>query len=88
MLIIVFFSKTRLLSGVNVWNVSFGEISNLKFKIQELQMKSQDTRNTRKKNSLRRMRSHSGPFKIKTPINSTPLFFICVNLRHLRILAV
>ena len=33
MLIIVFFSKTRLLSGVNVWNVSFGEISNLKFEI-------------------------------------------------------
>ena len=48
-------------------------------------MKPQNTRNTRKKNSLRRMRSHSGPFKIKTPINSTPLFFICVNLRHLRI---
>ena len=38
MLIIVFFSKTRLWSGVNAWNVSFGEISNLKFKIQKLQM--------------------------------------------------
>ena len=63
MLIIVFFSKTRLLSGVNVWNVSFGEISNLKFEIQELQMKPQNTRNTLKKNPLRRIRSHSGPFK-------------------------
>jgi len=38
MLIIVFFNKTRLQSSVNAWNVSFGEISNLKFKILELQM--------------------------------------------------
>ena len=33
MLIIVFFNKTRLQSSVNAWNVSFGEISNLKFEI-------------------------------------------------------
>ncbi len=33
MLIIVFFNKTRLWSNVNAWNVSFGEISNLKFEI-------------------------------------------------------
>ena len=33
MLIIVFFTKTRLQSNVNAWNVSVGKISDLKFEI-------------------------------------------------------